>query len=426
MRATITARFIASKAAQPREKPFDVVDDRLPGFVLRVQPSGVRSYNAQWNRGRKRVSLGKVGDHFTPDEAREMAAKVLGNVANGRDPFHGLTSEPTGPTLGDFIADTYAPRLKAARPRTAAKTLMRLQTLFGPEGAKWYAKSLDEITVDLVETWRTEQLTAGRKPTTVLRNIMALSGVITRAVKTGKLAENVIRRTDPLKIDRTPKVRFLDLEEEQRLREALEARDQDIRAGRDSGNRWRQERGRQLMPAVAGYGDHLTPAVLLSINTGLRRGELLKLTWDNVDLAGRLLTVVGPTAKTEQTRHIPLNAEALSVLKAWRKRGDAGHVFKFSGGFKTAWKALLKRARITRFRWHDLRHHFASRLAQAGVPLNTIRELMGHQSLAMTLRYAHLAPDQKREAVEMLARTRHTKPQTATPDDGKPHSTQVG
>jgi integrase len=65
---------------------------------------------------------------------------------------------------------------------------------------------------------------------------------------------------------------------------------------------------------------------------------------------------------------------------------------------------LLERAKIIGFRWHDQRHHFASRLAQAAVPLNTIRELMGHQSMAMTIRYAHLSPDQKAEAVAKLVR----------------------
>jgi site-specific recombinase XerD len=69
---------------------------------------------------------------------------------------------------------------------------------------------------------------------------------------------------------------------------------------------------------------------------------------------------------------------------------------------KTAWAHLLERANITKFPWHDLRHHFASRLVQAGVPLNTVRDLLGHSSVAMSLRYAHLAPDQRREAVAEL------------------------
>lgn len=71
-------------------------------------------------------------------------------------------------------------------------------------------------------------------------------------------------------------------------------------------------------------------------------------------------------------------------------------------GFRTAWEKLLRRARISQFRWHDLRHHFASRLVQHGVPLNTVRDLLGHSSVGMSLRYAHLAPDQRREAAAKL------------------------
>jgi len=69
---------------------------------------------------------------------------------------------------------------------------------------------------------------------------------------------------------------------------------------------------------------------------------------------------------------------------------------------QAAWEKVLKRARTTNFRWHDLRHHFASRLVQHGVPLNTVRDLLGHSSVGMSLRYAHLAPDQRREAVAKL------------------------
>jgi len=67
-----------------------------------------------------------------------------------------------------------------------------------------------------------------------------------------------------------------------------------------------------------------------------------------------------------------------------------------------AWEKVLKRARTANFRWHDLRHHFASRLVQRGVPLNTVRDLLGNSSVGMALRYAHLAPDQRREAVAKL------------------------
>ncbi len=139
------------------------------------------------------------------------------------------------------------------------------------------------------------------------------------------------------------------------------------------------------------------------MNTGLRRGEVLKLRWGSVDFNRRLITVEGRNAKNRQTRHVPLNEEAMNVLRCWREQsGGSAKVFDVVTRFQTAWKKLLLRARIAHFRWHDLRHHFASRLVQRGVPLNTVRDLLGHSSVGMSLRYAHLAPDQRREAVAKL------------------------
>jgi integrase len=236
-----------------------------------------------------------------------------------------------------------------------------------------------------------------------MRDIFTLSSVLRRAVRLGKLADNPVRWVDKPRIDRRPKVRFLDQSEETRLRAALNARDTKIREARGSANAWRHERERELLPALPHFGDHLTPAVLLSMNTGLRRGELLALRWDSIDVGRRILTVEGGTSKSRQTRHVDLNDEAMGALNRWREQTHGGRrVFEVSTGFKTAWAKLLKRAHVTKFRWHDLRHHFASRLVQLGVPLNTVRDLLGNSSVAMSLRYAHLAPDQRREAVAKL------------------------
>jgi integrase len=222
-------------------------------------------------------------------------------------------------------------------------------------------------------------------------------------VKAGELTENPVRRVDKPRIDRRGKVRFLDEAEESRLRVALQERDEAKKAALAAANVRRQKRGEPLLPALPSFGDHLTPAVLLSINTGLRRGELLKLRWSSVDFERQLVTIEGPNVKSRQTRHVPLNEEATSVLRNWQERaGSKERVFDVATNYKNGWKALLKSSEITNFRWHDMRHHFASRLVQRGVPLNTVRDLLGHSTVQMSLRYARLAPDQRREAVAKL------------------------
>jgi integrase len=302
-------------------------------------------------------------------------------------------------TLGEFISTSYATWANASHPRTAANTLEKLHRHF----RTWYPEPLTAITVERIESWKARRLSEGRSPSTVLRDLFTLSSVLRRAVKEGELAENPVRRVDRPRIDRRGKVRFLDEAEESRLRTALQERDEIMKAARAASNVRHHKRGEPLMPALHSFGDHLTPAVLLSINTGLRRGELLKLRWSSIDFERQLVTVEGPNAKSRQTRHVPLNDEALKLLRDWREQsGDGARAFAVATNYKKGWKALLKRAEITQFRWHDMRHHFASRLVQRGVPLNTVRDLLGHSTVQMSLRYAHLAPDQRREAVAKL------------------------
>jgi integrase len=396
MQAFIGATLLTSKEAQPQNKPFEIYDNRLSGFMLRVQPSGVRSYYARFGRNR-RVVVGKVGT-VAPEEARERCQKVLGNIAHGCHPLHGLGgTDGISPEM--FIAYTYTSWVTASRPRTAANTLEKLHRLF----RTWYPEPLTAITVERIESWKARRLNEGRSGATVLRDLFTLSSVLRRAVKAGELTENPVRRVDKPRIDRRGKVRFLDQAEELRLRKAMKARDEDLQNLRTSGNARRQHRHENLLPLLPHFGDHLTPAVLLSMNTGLRRGEVLKLRWNSIDFSLRLLTVEGRNAKNRQTRHVPLNEEAANTLRRWREQSGPGtHIFDVATGFQKGWVKLLKRARISHFRWHDLRHHFASYLVQRGVPLNTVRDLLGHSSAQMSLRYAHLAPDQRREAVAKL------------------------
>jgi integrase len=130
-----------------------------------------------------------------------------------------------------------------------------------------------------------------------------------------------------------------------------------------------------------------------------------------IDFEAKWLTVQGVSAKNGQTRRIPLNAEALSILEAWQKLAKEGEPQVFPGvdgrrlrRVDRAWRRLRKGAELQNFRFHDLRHHFASRLVQSGVPLNTVRELLGHADTMMVLRYAHLSPDHLADAVERVAR----------------------
>ena len=266
------------------------------------------------------------------------------------------------------------------------------------------------ITSMGMEKWKTSRLKSGIKPTTVNRDIAELKIVLSKAVEWGEISENPIKNVKHAKVDNRPNVRYLSKEEENRLRKALSDRDKRQKTERANANKWREDRGYPLYSDLfqQTYTDHLTPMVLLSINTGLRRGEVFHLRWEDINFNTKILTVGGDRAKSGHTRHMPLNKEAINVLKDWGVKKN-GLVFPNKDGkpldnIKSAWGNILKEAKIDAFRWHDLRHHFASRLVMAGADLNTIRELLGHSDIKTTLRYAHLAPEHKAEAVRLLER----------------------
>lgn len=403
MKAKITQKLINS--LQPQEKHYRVFDTDQPGLFIRVQPSGHMAYMVSWARNRER-SLGRVGT-LTLAQARTEAARYLADAHEHGEPLAVTQNRRNAntPTLREFLDDTYLPWFKAHH-KGYDKTLHTLDNNF----SSIMVRRLNEITGRDLELVRTSWLTGGNKPATANRKMGTISGVFSRAAEWGLIAEHPLERLKQLKVDSKGQVRYLSPDEAKRLRGALDARQEQMRAERDSANKWRQERDRQPLEDLRAvtFTDHLKPMILLALNTGVRRGELFSLKWSDVNFTAKTITVVGATAKTSETRHIPTNKESLATLQEWQKQGDGvGYVFAGQGGgrmedVKSAWLKLLERAQIQGFRWHDMRHDFASRLVTAGVPLNTVRDLLGHSDIKMTLRYAHLAPGTKAAAVDLI------------------------
>jgi integrase len=403
MKTKITQKLITSLAAE--SKVYRVHDTHLPGFFIRVLPSGHMSYMVTWGRN-KNATLGRVGV-LTLDQARKEAGRYLTDAHEHGEPLavsQGRRGSET-PSLRQFIDDTYMPWFKAHN-KGYAKTLHTLDNNFDTI----MPQRLDAITGRDLEQLRTAWLNSGNKASTANRKMGSISGVFSRAVDWEYLPSSPLDKIKPLKVDTKGQVRYLSQDESRNLRNALEVREHRACLERDSANQWRTERRKVLYQDLRelAFTDHLKPMVLVSLNTGMRRGELFSLIWPLVNFQTRTITVGGDTAKTSETRHIPMNAETFNTLKAWKDQsGESAFVFPgLDGGrledAKSAWLKLLQEACIVGFRWHDMRHDFASRLVMAGVPLNTVRDLLGHTDIKMTLRYAHLAPDIKAAAVELI------------------------
>jgi len=411
MKAKLSARTI--QAIQPTGKPFEVVDVELKGFLLRVQPSGAMTYYFSYRNGQGRRKRYRIGNSvsLSPAQARDQAVLLSARVVAGEDIQQAKKRErraaklAMSQTLDGFLIHNYEPWATSQR-KSGPATVKRIRSNF----EHLIHRSLNDINLWVIEKWRSEQLKDGKAGTTINRDVTSLKACLSRAVEWGVLDENPLHKLRPIRTDNLSRARYLTADEERSLRKTLLERDEQLCNRRESGNKWRRERHQATLPdlSVRFFSDYLHPMVLLTVNTGLRRGEVLQLRWSDVDLLQRKVIIRGDNAKSGKTRYVPLNDDALSTLQRWQPHAEAtGWVFPAHDGgrmtsIKTSWKRVLKNAAIADFRWHDLRHHFASRLVMKGVDLNTVRELLGHADLSMTLRYAHLSPEHKHDAVARL------------------------
>jgi integrase len=172
------------------------------------------------------------------------------------------------------------------------------------------------------------------------------------------------------------------------------------------------ERARLLAACKRSPSAALYPATVMLLATGARLMEIMSLRWRDVDLAAATITI--HTSKNGDARRVPLADEAVAVLRRWHAHGDSGRapsalVFPAESDatkpadLRRSWRTVLRRAEVTDFRRHDLRHSAASALASGGASLLAIGAVLGHRSASATKRYAHLVESDLRDAVERAA-----------------------
>jgi len=407
---------------KPTGKIFRVWDTLLNGYHIRVSKKGKIAFALRYHNADRNLdyTIGIYGD-ITPQQARAKAEKARGKArADGVDLLQERKDENAAKraeiekqkkdklrTLGIFYEQQYLPWAE-----TNIKSLRELKRLMKVEFVHLLTMDMKDISPWHVQLISKKAQKKGLKYSSINRRITTLKAILSKAVEWKVIPSSQLTGLKKLREDKTGRVRYLSADEEKRLFLALEAREKDRREKRDSHTLWAQQRHIDPPPLLKGkYTDHLYPIVLVALNTGMRMGEIFNLTWGDVDLKGRQLTVVGSGSKSGNSRHIDLNDDVFAALIAWRNQTESkGLVFpspmtgKRLNNIKSSWTKVLKSAQIENFRFHDCRHDFASKLVMAGAELNTVRELLGHADLKMTIRYAHLAPEHKAKAVALLNR----------------------
>lgn len=347
----------------------------------RVNASGDKSYRVQV---RLRGAPPETATFSRITDARKWAQQTEADIRAGRH-FRGV--EAKRHTVAEML-ERYEEQILPKKGSWAEGQAFHLQwwkERLGPYMLAYVtpamiAEKRDELEATPVKQGKTEK---PRSASTVIRYMATLSHVFTVAVREwGWLDDNPVRKVTKPSEPRG-RVRFLSDTERERL----------LAASRKSKN-----------PC-------LYDVVLLALSTGMRRGEIMNLTWDAVDFQRRMITL--EHTKNGERRAVPLVGPVYNAMweRSRIRRIDSPYVFPARLRYgkepqpidiQNAWLVALKRADIKNFRFHDLRHSAASYLAMNGASLPEIAAVLGHKTLAMVQRYAHLSDAHTSKVVERM------------------------
>ncbi len=374
----LTKRFV--EGLDKREKDYIIFDTELPGFGIRVMPSGKRFFLIQYRRhGRtRRVMIGQFGP-VTAEIARKEAIRMLGDVrGNDGDPAAVRDRERQSATLNElgarFLKEHVAVRCK---PSTQAEYKRCVELFINPFFGKQRVRSV--TTADVAEMHGAH----AHIPYQANRTL----GVLSKMMNLSETWGIRDKHTNPCEdVERYPehkRERFLSPKEMKRLGEVLSQFEAD---------------GSESRYSVAAFR--------LLLLTGCRLSEIQTLRWDYVDLEEAQLNL--PESKTG-AKTIHLGDASVKILKSLPRVDDNPYVIvgKFEGSHLTdlqrPWRRIRKEAGLENVRIHDLRHTFASGGLLVGEGLPMIGKLLGHTQVQTTARYAHLANDPLKAAASKIS-----------------------
>ena len=369
----LTDRFVAKLAPPPKASVVHW-DDDLKGFGVRITANEavafVFNYRTKTGRAR-RLTIGSP-PAYSVTSAKEVAKKHRRAVDAGGDPLADKEGERDAPTVADLAQlylDTHAKSKRPVPQKTDRYTIEReiLPAM----------KHLKVTEVQYSHVAKLHRRVSERAPYRANRILALLSTMFGVAIKEG------MRNDNPTKgVKRnleTPRERYLSGDELIRLLDALAVHPDQSEAN----------------------------VVRLLLLTGARRGEMLSMTWDQIDFENGTWTKPSAHTKQKKTHHVPLSAPALQLLADMRDGAGSEYVFPGRGtvhraDLKKPWASITQAAGIEKLRLHDLRHSYASLAAAGGASLPIIGKLLGHTQVATTGRYAHLDVDPLREVAERV------------------------
>jgi integrase len=336
------------------------------GFAL-AKFSG-RVWWIEWyqdgQRKRERIGPNKAA-------AEQRLRKVLSARTEGRH----IRKSQEGRIHFKDLAFWYLKLPEVKAKRSYEKDQMHCRRLIAHFGDRL----LKDITPAMVEAYKQKRLSESSlrkkptKPSTVNREITTFKTIFNKAMKNEKAERNPAQGVKLLK-ENNERDRILTPEEYAQL--------------------------------LAHCSPHLAPIVRLAYHTGMRRGEILGLTWGQIDLKERCIRLLPEDTKTNEGRDVPLKQELVEMFKAFPRGLPMTPVFTYKGHsiaeMKRSFSTACKRAKIKDFTFHDLRHTFNTNAYRAGVPIPTIMKITGHKSITMFRRYTTISLDDLKEAVEKI------------------------